>query len=465
MRSRTFKQGSVGLLIIFTTILLIGGVIWLKRIKFTANSYIINVTFQNANGLREGGSVFYRGFEIGRIIGVQSGANGIDVKVEITQPDLRIPYNTVLEANQGGLIGETTLDLVPQADLASIGLSMDPLDQNNCDSNVIICNGDMLKGQVGSSFNELVRTSTLLSEQYSKPIFAENVNSTLENTALAAKEIAGLSKELARLSASVRQEIGAISTTANAFTQIARETSNELSLTVNQFSNTAKKYGDTAEELTQLVNNMNSLVYENRSTLVSTLNNISGTSNELKNIMANLSPMVAEFSASLDPADINHLITNLETLTANAAVASANLKDVSARLNDSTNLVMLQQTLDSARVTFSNTQKITSDLDELTGNPEFRNNLLRLVNGLSNLVSSTDQLENQIQVVQVLESQQEALQIQQQNIALNTQNSPSQNIKKVEPQKIEKQEDELIFAPTSPESNTDILSKPILEKK
>jgi phospholipid/cholesterol/gamma-HCH transport system substrate-binding protein len=465
MRSRTFKQGSVGLLIIFTGLLFVGGVIWLKRIKFTANSYTIDVTFQNANGLREGGSVFYRGFEIGRIIGVQSGANGIDVKVEITQPDLRIPYDTILEANQGGLIGETTLNLVPQSDVASLGLSMDPLDQNNCDSNVIICNGDMLKGQVGSSFNELVRTSTLLSEQYSKPIFAENVNATLANTALAAKEIAGLSQELARLSASVRQEIGAISTTANAFTQIARETSNELSLTVNQFSNTAKKYGDTAEELTQLVNNMNSLVYENRSTLVSTLNNISGTSNELKNIMASLSPMVAEFSASLDPADINNLINNLETLTANAAVASGNLKDVSARLNDSTNLVMLQQTLDSARVTFSNTQKITSDLDELTGNPEFRNNLLRLVNGLSSLVSSTDQLENQIQVVQVLESQQEALQIQQQNIALNTQNSPSQNIKKVVTQKIEKQEDELIFAPTSPDSNNDSLSEPILEKK
>jgi len=43
------------------------------------------------------------------------------------------------------------------------------------------------------------------------------------------------------------------------------------------------------------------------------------------------------------------------------------LRDVSNALNNPTNLLVLQQTLDSARVTFQNTQKITSDLDELTG--------------------------------------------------------------------------------------------------
>jgi len=422
MRSRTFRQGSVGLLIIFTTLILIGGIVWLKRLTLNASSYSIYVNFANANGLREGGSVFYRGFEVGKIIGVKSSANGIEVKVEITQPDLRIPKNTILEANQGGLIGETSLDLVPQTDVASAAMSLDPLDKNNCDPNLIICNGDKLSGQVGSSFNELVRTATALSETYSKPIFAENVNYTLQNTALAAKEIASLSKELARLSVSVRQELGSISTTANAFTQIAKDTSQELSLTANQFSNTAKKYGDTADELTALVTNMNSLVSENRGTLVATLNNISSTSQELKMIMTDLSPMVGELNASFDPNDINNLINNLETLTANAADASGNLKEVSARLNDSTNLVMLQQTLDAARVTFTNTQKITSDLDELTGDPEFRSNLLRLVNGLSNLVSSTDQLENEIQVAQMLESQQETLIQQQQNVAINNEN-------------------------------------------
>jgi phospholipid/cholesterol/gamma-HCH transport system substrate-binding protein len=96
------------------------------------------------------------------------------------------------------------------------------------------------------------------------------------------------------------------------------------------------------------------------------------------------------------------LISNLETLSANAAQTSANLRDVSVTLNNPTTITMLQQTLDSARATFENTQKITSDLDELTGDPKLRENLKRLINGLSGLVSSTQQLQQQAEISQIL---------------------------------------------------------------
>lgn len=107
---------------------------------------------------------------------------------------------------------------------------------------------------------------------------------------------------------------------------------------------------------------------------------------------------------TLNRVNQGELIQNLETLSANAAQASANLRDVSNALNNPTNLLVLQQTLDSARVTFQNTQKITSDLDELTGDPALRDNLRQLINGLSGLVSSTQQLEQQVQVAQTLDS-------------------------------------------------------------
>ena len=58
------------------------------------------------------------------------------------------------------------------------------------------------------------------------------------------------------------------------------------------------------------------------------------------------------------------------------------LKDIRARI-DST----------------KNTQKITTDLEQLTGNAEFRDNLIKLINGLSQLVSSTQDLERQYNVL------------------------------------------------------------------
>ena len=58
--------------------------------------------------------------------------------------------------------------------------------------------------------------------------------------------------------------------------------------------------------------------------------------------------------------------------------------------------MLLEKTLNSARASFENIQKITSDVDELTGNPQFRQDLENLIQGLSNLTSSTQLLEQQV---------------------------------------------------------------------
>ena len=55
-------------------------------------------------------------------------------------------------------------------------------------------------------------------------------------------------------------------------------------------------------------------------------------------------------------------------------------------------------------MTFQNAQKITSDLDELTGDPSFRDSIRQLIEGLSGLVSSTQQVEQQVQVANTLDS-------------------------------------------------------------
>lgn len=94
---------------------------------------------------------------------------------------------------------------------------------------------------------------------------------------------------------------------------------------------------------------------------------------------------------------------NLGTTSENLAQISSDLKTIADELNNPTNLATLQQTLDSARVTFANTAKITSDIDQFTGDPQFRRNLKNLVDGLSNLVSYTDLLEKQVELAILLE--------------------------------------------------------------
>ena len=446
MRSRTFREGSVGLLILLGLLLFGGLIFWLRGLGIGQRSYKFMVQFANANGMREGAVVRYRGFEVGRIIAIQPDSNGVSVEIEISSPNLRMPKDIIIEANQSGLIGETTIDIRPKEDveLSSEAKSLSP-SSDNCNPNLLVCGEDQLQGYVGVSFESLLRSTDRFSKLYTNPVFFQNINATAQNAGIAAAEIAALSKELALLSSTVRKEL-------KGFSEVATSVTNATNQTSVQIVKTSEKYGEVATELSQLASNVNSLISENQGNLVNTLNSISDTSDKLRILLVGLEPTLDQVNSTLTSNNTEQLVQNLETLTANAAEASGNLREISSTLNNPTNLVVLQQTLDSARVTFENAQKITSDLDELTGNPTFRNNLLNLVNGLSSLVSSTEQLEEQIETAQVLET------INTANTAKDKSKSNNNEVKDQEQNTI------LELAPTVPNSQSNPSGSPIAKK-
>jgi phospholipid/cholesterol/gamma-HCH transport system substrate-binding protein len=386
---RTFREGSVGLLILLGIGVFGLLFLWLNRFTAAGRAYKVIVEFANAGGMQKGATVRYRGVKVGTISQVRPGPNAIDVEIEIAKTDLILPRNVVVEANQSGLISESIIDITPKATLPTGVVIAKPLDKN-CDPSLIICNGSRLKGQVGISVDELIRSSTELAAAYNNPKFYTNVNRVLETTTSAASSFTELSQDLQGLTKSLRQQLNTFSATANS----VQRATNQLNASAIQTSN---QVGATATQATRLLNNLDNLLTTNRSALVGALNNITETSNQLRVTVGSLSPSVNRLTQG-------QLLNNLEALSANAAQASANLRDASKTLNDPKNAVLLQQTLDSARVTFENSQKITSDLDELTGDPTFRQNLRQLVNGLSGLVSSTQQMQQQVQVATTLDS-------------------------------------------------------------
>ncbi|MBE9006068.1 MCE family protein [Fortiea sp. LEGE XX443] len=399
---RTLREGSVGLLILLGIFSFAAIVLWLNGVSAGSRSYKFIVEFANAGGMQKGASVRYRGVKVGKISNIQPKSNAIDVEIEITPADLIIPHDVRVDANQSGLISESIIDITPQTSLVT-GVKAKPLDKG-CNPSLIVCNGSRLKGQIGISVDDLIRSSTELATLYNDPKFYQRVNRLLESSAAAATSVAALSQDARGLTKGFQGQIGTFAATANSVQRATTEltastskTANQLGVTASQFGETAKEFGLTANKANRLLTNLDDLVTTNRSSLVGALNNITETSNQLRVTVSSLSP-------SLNRLTQGEAIKNLETLSANAAQASANLRDATQTLNDPKNVLLLQQTLDSARVTFENTQKITSDLDELTGDPTFRKNLLQLVNGLSGLVSSTQQMQQQVQFATTLDA-------------------------------------------------------------
>ena len=383
LRSRAVKEGSVGLLIIAAAILFGAIALWLRGVKLGESNYEITAKFPDVKGVNEGDPVRYRGLRVGRISEIVPGTNGVDVIMEIDSSDLLIPKDVVIKASSSGLIGETFIDIQPpEEEVVFTNPKMTPLGKK-CEAQEILCEGDVLEGVAGITTDDLFPLMYQLTSRLSEsPELFENVSAAAGSAAVAADEIAQLTQDVSVLVAEVQSEIDTFGEAARAVSTVANDAT-------GQINSTAAEYRQTAQKVNELVDNVNALVNQNRDNLITTLDSIETTSDRLQGLIGRLDTTLAE-------TDTQNLAKNLETLTANAAEASANLKEITESFADPDSVVTLQQTLDSARVTFANAQKITSDLEEMTGDPSFRNNVRNLVDGLSSLVSNTQQLEQQL---------------------------------------------------------------------
>ncbi|MEM8829610.1 MAG: MlaD family protein [Cyanobacteria bacterium P01_G01_bin.19] len=396
MRSRTLKEGSVGLMIIGSIVLFSAIALWIRGLKFGENSYTIVADFPDVNGIRLGDGVRYRGLRIGQIEEINPGINGVDVVISIDSSDLLIPQDSIIKARSSGLIGETFIDIVPQSELTSNTSNLSPLG-GECNPDAILCDGDNIIGERAITLDDILPFTYRFSKAYGEPEFVEKLETTVQNSAFAAEEIANLSRNTSILVKELQREVKSISTITNTVNDVANNTSSEL-------ITTAQAYQETAKQIGQLTQSVETLIAQNRSNLTTTLDSITTTSDRLQGL-------VTKIDQTVETADTEKLAANLETLTTNAAVASENLRTVSESFGNQESVVSLQQTLDSARVTFDNAQKITADLESITGDPAFLENFRTLVDGLSNLVSSTEQLEQGVQTTKAIEPLQKALSV------------------------------------------------------
>jgi len=92
----------------------------------------------------------------------------------------------VIEANQSGLISEVGIDITPKSsyDLRQL------LPNHLTKSQLIICDGSRLQGQIGISTDELIRFSTRFAV-YSDPLY-ENVTEAAKNASVAAAGVSQL---------------------------------------------------------------------------------------------------------------------------------------------------------------------------------------------------------------------------------------------------------------------------------
>jgi phospholipid/cholesterol/gamma-HCH transport system substrate-binding protein len=374
MRARAVREGSVGLLILIGIGLFGGLVLWLRGLNPGNRNYNMVVTFKDTGGMQIGTAVRYRGVPVGRVVGIDPASNQVEVMLEITQANLRIPEEDVrIATNQSGFIGETTVDITPTVELTETQQAVSPV-APDCEAGAIICDGDRLEGVTGVSYESLLNSAETLANTLADPELINDLKGTLRNAVVFTEEASQLTNELSALANAAQSEIKPISDSVQQAT-----------------GNTA----DAAQAVQLTVADVQNLLRTNEVNIVTALDNLTQGSDRL---FVLLDTFATE-------AEDGQVIADLKTLSANAAAASTNLQAAAADVEQLTgslsqpeNLLLIQQTLESARDVFQGAQKVLSDVDEVTGDPSVRNNLRDLIDGLSDLVSDAEFLEQQTQL-------------------------------------------------------------------
>lgn len=394
--------------------LLIFSILWLKQ-SWNGGSFPAVLVLPDAHGIEVGMPLTYRGVEVGKVIALNPEPQAVKVAVEIWPAERLIPSKSSIRL--ATVKGETVLDITPTTALDLNQVRAKPTDAN-CNPNLIICSSETTAGRNSKFVNPFARIRRLEINIEDVTQSVKNINNGVQNVQGGLDKTNALVKNIndgvqdiraIAKSAEINRTLIALQQAARDVSRLSQkagnlsDTTNRLLLEAEQ-SGSVNRLNRTLTSVTSLADRVQAFLAINQNNLTTTLTNISETSKQLSSSLRQLERIGTrvEQSKLLNNLENTKLLENLETISVNAAELSANLRDASVQLNDPQTILKIQQILDSARTLFENLNKVTSDIDELTGNPKFRRELLRIIEGLSNLLSSTQLLQEQANYAQTL---------------------------------------------------------------
>jgi ABC-type transporter Mla subunit MlaD len=158
-------EGGVGIFVLagaaltYMTVQWAKGNVWGRK----GQPYQAVVEFPLACGVSVGTPVRIRGVQVGSVMNVRPSLERVDVLVEIRDQSTAIPRNSIVEANQSGLVSEPLVDITPQLPIPTY--SKGPLDPDCEREGAIVCHRGRIVGRPGVSLDDLVYITTKLARQ------------------------------------------------------------------------------------------------------------------------------------------------------------------------------------------------------------------------------------------------------------------------------------------------------------
>ena len=242
---------------------LLGGILiftffsfWLRGVRLSSKNWHLFAEFNNASGLSKKSPVTYRGILVGSIEDILFNNESIKAKIVLNNPDIILPRPAFARVVTNSFLGgdvqvalETSKKTIPK-NIAK------PLSEN-CDSQLIICQGDIITGKQLSSLSNITsRINQLLKESNQENLIENIVNSIdkFNNTQENLDELIYLSKEeILRIEPLINEVTIAANHLNNILSTIDdKETLNDLKLTINAARSISSKVDNMSDDFEKL---------------------------------------------------------------------------------------------------------------------------------------------------------------------------------------------------------------------
>ncbi|KAG2485513.1 hypothetical protein HYH03_015786 [Edaphochlamys debaryana] len=161
---KSIVEGGVGLFLLAGGAMAVALVAWARGNALrTGTPYNATIEFPLACGITIGTPVRIRGVQVGQVLAVKPSLERVDVLVEVNDVGTVIPRNSVIEANQSGLIAEPLVDITPQLPVPDYrALPHEPRCQEEA---LLVCANGHIAGRQGVALDDLVYIMTRLARQ------------------------------------------------------------------------------------------------------------------------------------------------------------------------------------------------------------------------------------------------------------------------------------------------------------
>ena len=165
---------------------LLGGILvftffsfWLRGIKLSSNNWYLFAEFNNASGLSKKSPVTYRGILVGSIEDILFTNESIKAKIVLNNPEIILPKPAFARIVTNSFLGgdvqvslETSEKTIPKNTAKAIS--------EECDSNLIICQGDTITGKQLSSLSNITNRINQLLKESNQENLIENIVKSID---------------------------------------------------------------------------------------------------------------------------------------------------------------------------------------------------------------------------------------------------------------------------------------------